>query len=136
MNNILRNILAVIVGLVVGNIANMGLLVVGGQLIPPPPGVDVSSVESIKSSIHFFQAQHFIFPFLAHAGGTLFGALVASLIAGSNRFIVSMIIGGFFLLGGIIACFMIPAPVWFIALDLIFAYLPMAWLGRRLSGKS
>jgi hypothetical protein len=136
MNNILRNILAVIVGLVVGNIANMGLLVVGGQLIPPPPGVDVSSVESIKSSIHLFQAQHFIFPFLAHAGGTLFGALVASLIAGSNRFIISMIIGGFFLLGGIIACFMIPAPVWFIALDLIFAYLPMAWLGRRLSGKS
>jgi hypothetical protein len=24
---------------------------------------------------------------------------------------------------------MIPAPAWFIALDLLFAYLPMAWLG-------
>jgi hypothetical protein len=27
---------------------------------------------------------------------------------------------------------MIPAPAWFIALDLIAAYLPMAWLGAKL----
>ena len=27
---------------------------------------------------------------------------------------------------------MIPAPAWFIALDLIVAYIPMAWIGGRL----
>jgi hypothetical protein len=30
---------------------------------------------------------------------------------------------------------MIPAPKTFIAVDLIFAYLPMAWLAIRLGGK-
>ena len=32
------------------------------------------------------------------------------------------------LCGGVAASFMIPAPAWFIALDLLAAYLPMAWL--------
>lgn len=27
--------------------------------------------------------------------------------------------------------FMLPAPLWFHAVDLILAYLPMAWLGSR-----
>ena len=28
----------------------------------------------------------------------------------------------------------VPAPAWFIALDLLLAYLPMAWLATRLGG--
>jgi hypothetical protein len=30
------------------------------------------------------------------------------------------------------ASFLIPAPVWFIVLDLLAAYLPMAWLGIQI----
>jgi hypothetical protein len=30
---------------------------------------------------------------------------------------------------------MIPAPSWFIALDLLAAYLPMAWLGVRIGAR-
>jgi hypothetical protein len=41
-------------------------------------------------------------------------------------------IGVIFLCGGVAASFMIPAPAWFIALDLLAAYLPMAWLGIQL----
>jgi hypothetical protein len=37
-----------------------------------------------------------------------------------------------FLCGGVAASFMIPAPAWFITLDLLAAYLPMAWLGVRM----
>ena len=44
-----------------------------------------------------------------------------------------------FLAGGIAASFMIPAPAWFIALDLLLAYIPMAWLavqiGARMKGE-
>ncbi len=28
---------------------------------------------------------------------------------------------------------MVPSPTWFAAVDLIFAYLPMAWIGARLA---
>jgi hypothetical protein len=135
MNTILRNVLAVIAGLIVGAIVNMALVMVGGALIPAPAGVDVTNVESIRASIHLFEAKHFVFPFLAHAIGTLIGALVASLIGGSNRMLLAMIVGVFGVLGGIAAAFMVPAPVWFMALDLVVAYIPMAWLGWKLSGK-
>lgn len=57
-----------------------------------------------------FEAKHFIFPFLAHAVGALVGGLVASLAGGSKRMILALIVGGFFVLGGIAASFMIPAP--------------------------
>jgi hypothetical protein len=30
---------------------------------------------------------------------------------------------------------MIPAPTWFIALDLLAAYLPMAWLGIQIGDR-
>jgi hypothetical protein len=47
------------------------------------------------------------------------------------------VIGFVFLGAGIAACFMIPAPAWFMATDLLLAYLPMAWLaiqvGRRIA---
>lgn len=136
MNNILRNVLAVIAGLIVGGIVNILLVMAGGALIPPPAGVDMTDLESIKASMHLFETKHFVFPFLAHAVGTLTSALIASLIAGSSRLLLAMIIGVLGLIGGIVAVLMFPAPAWFDALDLIAAYIPMAWLGWKLSGRS
>ncbi|MCG8459212.1 MAG: hypothetical protein MI919_23290 [Holophagales bacterium] len=134
----LRNVLAVVLGIVAGSAVNMGLVTLGPHVIPPPPGVDVTDTESLAASMHLFEARHFVFPFLAHALGTLVGALVAFLLARSHPQRLAFGIGAFFLLGGIAASFMVPAPAWFMALDLIVAYLPMAWLailiGRRLRG--
>ena len=44
-------------------------------------------------------------------------------------------IGILFLCGGVAASFMIRAPAWFVALDLIAAYLPMAWLAARIGAR-
>ena len=74
-------------------------------------------------------------PFLAHAVGTFVGALAGSVLAASHRSIVAYAIGTVFLGGGIAASFMIPAPTWFIVLDLAAAYLPMAWLGLTLADR-
>ena len=139
MKIILRNILAVVIGFVVGSVVNMALILASPHMIPPPPGVDASNLESMKAAMHLYQPKHFLFPFLAHALGTFAGALVAYLIAATRRTALVAAIGVLFLAGGVAACFMIPAPTWFIALDLLAAYLPMAWLalclGRRLTGQ-
>lgn len=134
MHPIIRNILAVIGGLVLGSAVNMGLIMISGSIIPPPEGVDASNMESLKAGMHLFQAKHFIFPFLAHALGTLFGALIASLIAANNKLTFALVIGAFFLIGGIVNVFMLPSPVWFTILDLALAYIPMSWLGRKIAG--
>lgn len=135
MKSILRNVLALILGLVIGGFVNMGLVVAGPHVIPPPPGVDVSNVESMRAGIHLFEPKHFAAPFLAHALGTLVGALVTGLVAAPGRRLLPYVIGFVNLAGGIAASMMIPAPKWFVALDLIGAYLPMAWLGAWISGR-
>jgi hypothetical protein len=132
MPNLLRNVLAFLAGIVIGGGVNMALITVSPWLIPPPAGVDVSSTEGLSKAMQLFQPRHFIMPFLAHAVGTLVGALAAYLIAASYRAQIAYMIGVVFLCGGVAASFLIPAPSWFIALDLLTAYLPMAWLGIQI----
>jgi hypothetical protein len=133
MNPILRNILAVIAGIVGGGIVNMGLVMLGGIIVPPPDGIDTSTTEGLKAAMPLFELKHFIFPFLAHAIGTLVGAWLAALVAATNKLTFAMIIGCFFFLGGLYMVVVVPSPVWFTLLDLVLAYIPMAWLGYRLA---
>ena len=132
MPNPLRNVLALLVGIAIGGGVNMALITLSPSLIPPPAGVDLNSAESLSKAMHLFEPRHFIMPFLAHAVGTLAGALAAYLIAASYKAQLAYVIGAVFLCGGVAASFMIPAPTWFIVLDLLAAYLPMAWLGVQI----
>mgnify|MGYP001555016562 CR=1 FL=1 len=133
MNPVLKNIFAVIVGVIIGSAANMGIVMISGHIIPPPTGVDVTNMDSLKASLHLFKPIHFLFPFLAHALGTLGGALGAAFVAATHRMRFAFGIGIFFLMGGITSILMLPSPVWFAALDLIVAYLPMGWLGGKIA---
>lgn len=135
MNLIIRNILAVIAGLVAGNLMNMAIILLSHYIVPPPVGVDMSSTEGLKAAIPLLKPIHYLMPFLAHAVGTLLGAFLVTKLAASFHKIMALVIGGLFLLGGIAASLMIPAPAWFIVLDLGLAYLPMSYLGFRMAGK-
>jgi len=128
MNPILRNILAVIIGVAVGAFVNGQLIGISSILVPLPEGVNPEDFESIKENIHRYEPIHFLMPFLAHALGTFIGALLTAFIAATHKKIFALAIGGLFLIGGIAAIILIGGPVWFSATDLILAYLPMAWL--------
>ena len=130
----IRNILAVIAGIVIGSIVNMSLINVGHAVIGLPPGADVSTMEGVRAAMQSFSPIHFVVPFVAHAGGTLVGAFVAALIAASNKMKIAIGLGVFFLLGGIAAGIYLQAPLWYDAVDFIFAYIPMAWIGAKLGG--
>ena len=135
MNPNLKNVLAVVAGLVFGSIVNMGFIMISGSVIPPPEGADVTTAEGLNASMHLFQPRHFIFPFLAHAIGTFAGAFVAALIAATHKMRFALGVGLFFLAGGVTSVFMLPSPTWFTVLDLVGAYLPMAYLGGKLAIK-
>ena len=133
--NIVRNILAVVVGFVIGGIVNWGILTIGHILMPPPAGFDGSSMEGVASTIHLLQPLDFVVPFLAHALGPFVGVLSAMFIAASGRKTIAIILGVLFLAGGIAANVMIPAPTWYRIVDIVFAYIPMAFLGWKVSRK-
>ncbi len=136
MNPILRNVLAVIAGLVVGSAVNMGIIMISSSIIPPPEGADVTTMEGLQASMHLFEPKHFIMPFLAHALGTFVGALVAAVLAASHKMKFALGVGVFFLIGGVANVFMLPGPAWFNALDIIAAYLPTAYLAGKLATKN
>lgn len=132
MNSMRRNILAIVAGWIVGGIVNMGIVMLGHNILPIE-GVTVTDTESYKEIMPTLETKYFIFPFLAHAVGTLIGAMVAYLLAVTERFKIAIAVGIVFFIGGIVVSFMIPAPAWFILFDLVFAYFPMAWLGAKLA---
>ena len=132
MNPIIKNILAVVAGGILGSAVNMGIIMISGSIIPPPDGADVTTMEGLKSSMHLFQPKHFIFPFLAHALGAFAGALTAAIIAANHKIKFALGIAFFFLAGGIANTFMLPSPTWFTVLDLAGAYIPMGYLAGKL----
>lgn len=129
MRPIFKNILAILAGILIGSIINMALIIIGGQIITLPDGVDPMNAK-------MWEFKYFIFPFLAHAIGTLAGAFIAAKLSSSYHLMLAIGIGVFFLAGGIYMVFIFPAPFWFIILDLFIAYIPLAWLGWKLSGKN
>lgn len=135
MNPIVKNILAVVAGIVVGSIVNMGIIMISGSIIPPPEGGDITTMEGLKATMHLFKPKNFIFPFLAHALGTLVGAFIATKIAATRKRLVALVIGLFFLAGGTANIAMLGGPMWFTALDIIIAYMPMAYVGYMLGKK-
>jgi hypothetical protein len=135
MAKFFRVILSVLLGFIVGSAVNMGLIMISGKVIAPPVGADVTTMEGLKAALPLFEAKHFVFPFLAHALGTLAGALVAGLLAPNRSPVPAYVVGGLFLLGGIANVIMLPAPAWFSAVDLLLAYLPTAWLGQTLAAR-
>jgi hypothetical protein len=134
MPPILKNILAVIAGIMVGSVVNMAIITVGPILIPPPEGVDMSDMGNFAENLNLLEPANFIAPWVAHAVGTLAGAFIAARLAASHKMRFALGIGVFFLMGGIMMVSMFGGPVWFAVLDLVAAYLPMGFLGGMLAG--
>lgn len=136
MKSVGKNLLAVVAGIVIGSIVNITLVNIGPLVVPLPEGADVSTMESLRDSMKLFTPVNFLFPFLAHALGTLVGAFVAARFSVNHHVIYALSIGVFFLIGGITAVNMLGGPMWFNITDLVLAYIPMGFLGATLAEKT
>lgn len=132
MNPVVKNILAVVGGIVVGSVVNMALIKLSPIVIPPPEGADFTTMEGLQASMHLMESKHYIMPWLAHALGTFAGALIACKLSASHHERFAYVIAFFFLLGGIANVTMLPSPMWFNVADLALAYIPMGWLATKL----
>ncbi len=135
MNSILRNILAVLIGVIVGGFVNMGIIIISGSIIPPPEGADMTTTEGLIAAADLLQPIHYLMPFLAHALGAFVGALLTGLIAASHKMTFALSIGFVFLFGGIMMVISVPSPTWFIIVDLALAYIPMAYIAGKMTAK-
>ena len=129
----IKSLFVFFIALFMGMGVNMGMIYLGSWLVPLPEGVSTSSREELKAALPLLNPQHFIFPFLAHAMGTLFSAFFVTAWSTNNQLRSSIILGGIFFLGGLATIIGMPSPLWFSAVDLILAYFPMAWAGYKMA---
>src|SRR5437773_12493733 len=98
-----RNIVAVIVGLIAGSAFNMAIIMVSWMLYPPPAGVDLmKEPAAMKAYVATLTLPAILIVLVAHAGGALVGGLVASAIARRSANLLVASGGGLVLLGGIV----------------------------------
>ena len=134
---ILKRSLVIFISLFEGAMLNGALINVSNQIIPPPAGFDLKTAEGLQAAMPHMGPEHFLFPFLAHALGTLLSALLITRFLKSQQFVFSMMAGILFLLGGVSMVIMLPGtPIWFVLVDLIAAYIPMAYLGNKFARRS
>ena len=134
MHPFLKSILIVVVAIIIGSLVNTGFVYLGPLLIPPPSGLDLTTEEGLLAAMPLMEPKHFLFPFLAHALGSFIGAFIAARFSENRKKTKALIIGAVFLIGGIQMVMLLPTtPVWFIAVDLLLAYIPFAYLGYLLA---
>jgi hypothetical protein len=135
MNPIVRNILSVILAIIIGSAVNMAIIMISSSIIPPPEGTDITTTEGLKAAMQLMEPKHFLMPFLAHALGTLVGAILVVRLVVNHQMKFAIGMGCYFLIGGITAVIMFASPLWYSATDLILAYLPMGYLGGKIGMK-
>jgi hypothetical protein len=130
----LRNIGAVLAGLVVGMIVNMAFVMLNTfVLFPMPEGTDMNNPDQFNAYIATLPFAAFLVVLVAHLGQSFVGALVAGRLAGSRAMVLAMIIGVLSLVAGILNMMTIKGPDWmYIELPL---YLVVAWLAGKIELK-
>lgn len=130
-----RRVMAVLLGLMVGS-ATVWLAQRLGQLAyPPPPPVDPDDVEGMRRMLAGLPVVAFVVMLAAWALGALTGGYVAARLAPAEKVGHALVVGALQLAAGSATVLMIPGhPAWFVALGLLL-FLPMAWLGGRFAAR-
>ena len=130
----IRNILAVIVGLAVGMAVNMALVILNGYvLFPMSEGMDMYDPEQMNAYVATLPTAAFFVVLAAHLGQSFVGGWVAARLGASRPMLLAMIVGVASLIGGILNMMSIKGPAWMlIELPL---YLVVAWMAGRMEVK-
>jgi hypothetical protein len=125
-----RCIAAVICGAIAGGVFNMAVIMLSWTIYRPPEGADLHDPATMSAYVQSLPLPAFLIILVAHAGGALVGGLVAALIARRAPLVLGAIVGGLFLVGGVVNVMSIPRPLWFAVVDLL-SYVPCGMLGAR-----
>ncbi len=129
--NILRTVLGIAVGIIIGSLCNMAIGFANTLIFPMPEGMSFSDAfneetkQAVLDWIGSLPQSAFILVLVAHLSQAFIGGLVAGFISKNHVRIAAMVVGCVTLLGGVMNMMTVPAPVWlWIEMPL---YLACAW---------
>lgn len=131
-NPLVRRILGVIAGVVVGGLIVFCVELVGHSLFPPPAGMDLSNPDDMKQLISTLPTGALVMVLAGWLLGSLAGAWTADNIARNP--IAGWIVAGIFILLTAYNFSVIPHPTWMMAAGILIPLLS-AWIAGRLAPK-
>jgi putative membrane protein (TIGR04086 family) len=130
----LRRVVAILAGLVVGFLVVALLSMVSGMMYPPPPDLNINDTEGLMAHMQSLPPSAFMMIIFAHSLGTFTGAFLASKLARANKFYYGLFVGALFVVASISNDMMLPHPNWMIVSDIICVAIA-AYLGGRLGAR-
>jgi hypothetical protein len=127
----LRNILSIVAGVLVGIIV-LFCVELTGHLISPPPAINFNDIEAMKAYTANAPSIVFIMLIAAYMAGSFVGGLVAGTIAKQKKLDNALSVGGILLGLGTYNLFSLPHPMWVVVSGII-VFIPFAWIGGKLA---
>jgi hypothetical protein len=135
----LRNIGAVIAGLLVGSAANMAILGVSSMVYPRPEGMDFNDQAQLAAYIATLPTAAFFFVLAAHLGQAFVGGWLAARLSASQPVWMALFVGTVTAMAGLYYLISLPGPVWLwieMPLYFVLSWLPGSWEEARRAGGS
>lgn len=129
--DMIRNLIAVFLGMLAGMAVNMSLVMVTLVLHPMPEGVAFTDTEAMPEYFASIPVTGFLIVLAAHLGQSFFGGLVAALLSKDRPRTMALIIGVLSLIGGVVNLIDLPHPMWmWIEVP---GYILVAWFAASLA---
>ena len=130
----LRRILAVVVGIIVGSICITVVEKIGHYLYPPPAAAAAGDMKALQVYINDAPFMALFFIILAYALAAIVSGFTASKISNNGKSTAAVICGSIFLLMTIYMMVSLPTPMWFWILG-IFVW-GLDFIGHKLALKT
>jgi len=128
----IRNIGALIAGIVIAFVLIYLIEMLGHAIYPPPPDLDFSNPDAVRPYIATLPIVALLFPMIGWLLGAFAGSFVANICGDAKPYVFSGIVGGLVLAGTIANLIMIPHPLWF-SITALIGIVASAWLANRVA---
>ena len=126
---IIRNLIALVVGLIAAIAVTYILQIIVGMLFPPPAGLDFNNPEAIKQYVSNLPSIAILLVLIGYMIAYFIGGFIVARISGGNS-ALPFILGAVGTLFWILNIWMIPHPLWATLAGFI-CFIPPALLGSR-----
>ena len=138
MHNVVRSVLAVIVGFVAASIVMMLIESINGHVLYPEMGKAAEGVTdraAMKALMASAPAGAFVVVLFGWALGSFVGGLMAAWIGRTDPVPHALVLGGLLTLAGIANNLMLTPPGWFWIVS-ILVFVPAAYAGARMAPRT
>jgi len=126
----LRKILSVIAGILVGGLGIMMIQAISGEIYPWPEGLDYNDKDAFAAFVSTLPVGAFLMVILSYIVGSFFGGMTATAVA-KEKYSSALIVGFALTIAGVMNAMAIPQPMW-VSIVSILVFIPFAFFGAKI----